>query len=56
MMLEEKCQSNLSSQSANKFWQEFAKTLFSVYFGPTLVVKNRLEDVFLVDDGPVVLG
>ena len=56
MMLDEKCKSNLSSQSANKFWQEFAKTLFSVYSGPTFVVRNRLEDVFLVDDGPVVLG
>ena len=56
MMLDEKCKSNLSSQSANKFWQEFAKILFSVYSGPTFVVRNRLEDVFLVDDGPVVLG
>ena len=56
MMLDEKCKSNLSSQSANKFWQEFAKTLFSVYCGPTFVVKNRLKDVFVVDDGPVVLG
>ena len=59
-MLDEKCKSNLSSQSANnfffQFWQEFAKTLFLVYSGPTFVVKNRLDDVFLVDDGPVVLG
>ena len=39
-----------------QFWQEFAKTLFLVYSGPTFVAKNRLEDVFLVDDGPVVLG
>ena len=39
-----------------QFWQEFAKTLFLVYSGPTFVVKNRLEDVLLVDDGPVVLG
>ena len=39
-----------------QFWQEFAKTLFLVYSGPTFVVKNRLDDVFLVDDGPVVLG
>ena len=32
------------------------KNIISVYSGPTFVVRNRLEDVFLVDDGPVVLG
>ena len=32
------------------------KNIISVYSGPTFVVRYRLEDVFLVDDGPVVLG